>query len=274
MTDVAANEEPIQPDRLILNLDAVLEKLDVGVRRAAAFVTVGSQPSTGEFPVAAMLGNRGHFQIFPTQPTDADVENLRSEYTAWITGNALKELDTYVHLFLDALWEALQLGMQGPVIPAGFIFEPIEQVTNSATKWKRVCEALGDINPDISHYRNLANARNVLTHQAGQVTAAKAFHDGRLKVSWLSMQTRFVGEDGTTYEMDPETGRVMADVATRLVVTWGEEERFFNIGERVRLTTEEVGQICMFIQLTGRGLFDRMVGRLREAGLIPVEASL
>jgi hypothetical protein len=85
------------------------------------------------------------------------------------------------------------------------------------------------------------------------------------------MKTRFIGEDGVEYFMDPDTGIVGGDVATRLQVSWESEERFFAIGERVRLTTEEVGQICMFIQITGRVLFDRMVNRLRETGLIPME---
>lgn len=179
-----------------------------------------------------------------------------------------------MHLFLDSMWEVLQFGMHGPVIPAEFVFQPIHQITNSATKWGRVCEALGDVDPDISHYRNLANARNVLTHQAGRVTPAKAFHDGRLKVSWLAMKTRFIGDDGVEYFMDPDTGVIGGGVATTVRISWDNEERFFAVGERVRLTTEEVGQICMFIQLSGRHLFDRMVDRLRETGLIPTSGTV
>jgi hypothetical protein len=265
MVDQPIEDQPIVARRDI-NLNAIIDQLNVGVRRATCFVTLGSQPIQGEFPLHALMGPRSHLQIFPAPPSAEEQALIQSEYIAWITGSALKELDTYLHLYLDGVWLGLQYAARGPVVPLDFMPERIDRETNSAVKWRRVLETLGDQNPDVSHYRNLSNARNVLTHQAGLVTPEKAHHDGMLKVSWMAFRTRFVGDDGTEYQWDEDTGAVLAEVPTRLQSVFEENERFFAVGERVVLTAFEVAQICLFIQLSGGELFNRMVEKLREAG--------
>ncbi|HEY0928079.1 hypothetical protein [Brevundimonas sp.] len=265
MTDAAP------PPQLVLDLDEVMAPLQVGVRRAKVFISIGSQPVEGDLALDAMMGPRTHLRVFASPPTPEQSAQVKAEYAAWITDCVLRDLDVHFHLFLDRVWLVLQFAAHGALVPAGFQPQGIERETNSAVKAERVMAALGEQAPDVSHFRCLSNARNVLAHHVGIVPADKAHHDGRLKVSWLSLVQRFIDEDGVEHPWDQETGQVLADKPTRVQISYDVMERFFAPGERISLTPHEVVQIALFYEIEGGKLFDRLVGRLREAGILRAE---
>lgn len=258
-----------QPRQVILDLDEVRAPLSVGARRAKMFITLGSRPLEGELELDALMGPRTRLQIFGQALTEVQQASAKAEYAAWVTDSALRDLDLHFHLFLDRIWWAWQVAAHGPLVPEGFVPQGIESETNSATKAKRVLEALGEAEPDVAHFRSLSNARNVLAHHVGIVPPEKAFHDGQLQVSWLAMTQRFIDEDGVEHPWDEETGQIHSDRPTRFQVTYEVVARRFAPGERVRLTPHEVVQIALFYEIEGGKIFERLFQRLQDVGVAP-----
>ena len=78
----------------VLNFDinGLQQRAYVGVRRAAAFLGMSERFIEGEFPRSLTLGQSIKRQFLPDPFPEETVPELRENWRAWITGNALREL--------------------------------------------------------------------------------------------------------------------------------------------------------------------------------------
>lgn len=232
-------------DGIVVNFDRIKAFLDTGIRRAAVFASLGARPVEGDVPTDAGIAPLLRFKVIPRPLTAEESAAFRDEYAAWILGNALKELDLAWHLFLDRLWTALELSSQGHLVDTELTPTSVEKMTNSARKLSKLMDALGNTDPDQDHFETIANARNVLTHQSGVVTPDKAFHGGRLKLSWRGLHTEVVGPDGS---VTPWSGAepIIVFGEAKLRTAFVERSRMFEVGERIALSLPEIAGLCLF----------------------------
>src|SRR5690242_8052270 len=98
-----------QPLNVSLDLVAIREIVNLGIRRAIAFVGVGLRRDDAPLPTTLALNERFAHHWFP-EPLQPNVAaEITQEYNAWLTGSALKELDQYFAQFLDEVWHVLRL---------------------------------------------------------------------------------------------------------------------------------------------------------------------
>ncbi len=220
----------------------------------------------GEIPRSLTLGKVIKRAFLPDPIPDDMVPDLKEAWQAWIIGNALRELDQFLSLFLD---EAFDMTEMAKIVvgeyPAHHTWRRIDRDTNVAKKHRRVMLAANRyIRPhdeDNDCLVSLSHARNCLSHELGHVTVKRAT-DGALTVKWLGFRTVIKqGEKEVIfenleapYQLDPDgpDGRVYVDV----VIT----ERAFALGDHIRFTPDDLLGICLFYNI----VIDRVSGAIAE----------
>ncbi|WP_216089561.1 hypothetical protein [Burkholderia sola] len=251
---------------LRFDLNAMRERACVGVRRAAAFLGLSERFMEGDLPRSLTLGNNVRRQFLPDPYPDAHIPELRESWRTWIVGNALRELDQFLSLYLDEAYDMVQ---QAKLVsgenPADHQWKRIDRQTNVADKHKLVVEQtkrgtqvhLDDHQCLVS----LSNARNCLAHDLGIVTRKRAV-DGELRVRWLAVRMlieqgdRVIDMDVAQFpiELDPDgpAGVVIGKVEIA--------EKIFPMAGQIRFTPNELLEICFFYQL----VIDRVAQVVQE----------
>lgn len=250
----------------VVDFDGIRAYLDVGVRRAALFADLGTRRLEGDPPTSASLAPLVRFQLIPEALNDDEIKRFKDEYCTWILANALMELDSYWHRFLDKLWYALELGKHGNFLPDGFEPSSIHKGTNSHAKLQKIAERLDLKDDDLSHFRTISNARNVLAHHAGIVPSEKAHHNNTLLVSWSRIDSSIVSADGSITPF-PGAEPVVVFGESKMMIQLVVAERIFAVGQRIELSSEEVAQICMMFQMFGGQLWGYVLEKLRSSGV-------
>lgn len=240
-------EEPADAQRVSLNLNEVREIMHLGVRRAMAFLGSAQRFSEAEPPTSLALSTLADFRALPEPLSIEQAREYQLEFTRWVLGSALGELDRFLHLFLDQVWRAAEIVQHGPVVRAGLPIGTVEGETNSGNKVRRVLERLSPEERVQPHWSTLANARNALTHQAGRVTPSKAKHDGRLRISWERLELTVVdGEGNQTVLNDAVEPVTVKGPGGNIQVRTADVHVEFEIGEIISLTPQQMSEICFF----------------------------
>ncbi|EDT42043.1 hypothetical protein BamMEX5DRAFT_2204 [Burkholderia ambifaria MEX-5] len=220
----------------------------------------------GDLPRSLTLGNNVRRQFLPDPYPDAHIPELRDSWRTWIVGNALRELDQFLSLYLDEAYDMVQ---QAKLVsgenPADHQWKRIDRQTNVADKHKLVVEQtkrgtqvhLDDHQCLVS----LSNARNCLAHDLGIVTRKRAI-DGELRVRWLAVRMlieqgdRVIDMDVAQFpiELDPDgpAGVVIGKVEIA--------EKIFPMAGQIQFTPNELLEICFFYQL----VIDRVAQVVQE----------
>lgn len=240
-----------------LNFDLASMQLQacIGVRRAAVFLGVAERFLEGKFPTSLSLGKNVIRQFVPDPYPPELQDELRENWQAWIIGNALRELDQFLSLFLDEAYDMVQ---QAKIVskeqPPNFQWKGIGRQTNVADKHKTVLSACGEFaGVHLEHHTclaSLSNARNCLAHDRGIVTPKRVNANGTLVIQWLSLRTIIKqGESEIDFESvespfatDPNGPdafiAIKNEIATREFAVW----------ELIRFSSDELAAICFFYQ--------------------------
>lgn len=235
---------PDQPLTLNLDIEAILKAYQFAIQRTALMVAIGTQP-VADIPLTAAMAPLAHLELLKGPLSDEDRIKAEGMYHQWVVGKAFTDLDAQLHHYLDECWMVLQYGQHGRVIPAGFEPSSVATQTKSAEKMLKILEAANAPVDDVEFYRTLSNARNILVHRNGIVTADKAFHDSQAMVAWMAPRAYFVSPDGTErmFEMlEPQQSRE----GDRMILRVERIERRFEVGERLAFSAHEVAEICAF----------------------------
>ena len=251
---------------LNFDLNGMQQRAYVGVRRAAAFLGVSERMLEKDFPTSLTLGHSIKRQFLPDPIPEEMVPELRESWRTWVTGNALRELDQFLSLYLDEAYDITeQAKMVAGELPPHHEWKRIDRITNVAEKHRRVLEAAGRFAAphveDQTCLVSLSAARNCLAHDLGIVTPKRAT-DGVLTVRWLALRTIIeqgdrvvvLDEQDFPFETDPESGD--AHVLIRVEI----DERQFAVGDHIVFIADDLLGICLFYQI----VIDRVAQALAD----------
>lgn len=258
-----ANEEPIQ---LVLDIHGMQQRAYLGVRRAAAFLGISERMLEGELPRSLTLGRHFRQQFLPDPIPEEAIPELKESWRTWIVGNALRELDQFLSLYLDESFDITEFAkMENGERPHDHEWKRIDKTTNVAAKHRRVLEAANRfVAPHIDDHAclfSLSDARNCLSHDLGIVTPKRA-KDGLLSVRWLGLRhtvrqgdlSIYLEEADMPFQPDPENGEASYCVRVEIV------ERSFTVGDHITLTPDDLLGICLFYNM----VIDRVAQALTD----------
>jgi len=247
----AMGEEEFERPPVGLNLVETLEIARRGVRRASAFMAVGLQALAHDSLVSATLPSSMRYGFLPDPLPDALAAAVADEYSAWLVGNGLRELDQYFGLFADRVWWTICAGeLHGKIVASDHVIGgKFHANTNVSRKIAQIVERIGDAGIHSEYFDGFSRARNSLGHAAGQVRERDTIDGGGLTLRWLALQTMlsqngievpFLGESPSAEIPDPGGDEVS------IIAKITERTKTFSVGEQIRLSPFDLSEICFF----------------------------
>lgn len=267
MSEKSEAEESSNAQRLTINIDDATELMKLGVRRSMAFIGSAEKYADGPAPTSLSLSTMAAFRVVPDPLSEDLAASYQQEFLSWCLGNALAELDRFLHLYLDRVWHVAELVEEGPVQVAGRRLISVEKMTNSAAKLRQVTNRIGAADQQAVHWSTLANARNCLMHQAGVVSPAKANHEGRLRISWQRLETAVETPKGERFILNDLDEPLLLKDGGNVVVTVKDHHVDFEIGEMVVLRKQQLSEICFYYQMAAERISRALVEHCRSKGL-------
>ncbi len=270
--------DPLVPPRaeLKLNLSQALEIANVGVRRAAAFLKISTTIEATQIPADLSLGGTVNFSFWPNPITDETRGDLHNEYSAWIVGSCLRELDSHFALFLDRIRWLIKLSeLHGKTLHSSTIIErdkKFVQDTNSFRKAEKLAKLIG-VDLNAAALDSLSRARNALTHGIGRVRTRDT-HDGKsLIVSWLAHE--LVIQDGDREllfrDFPADTYQVTSPDGAKVFARVSERKEKFDVGQRVSFSEQDLAEICFFYSQQAAIFHDALLKHLELLGILQIK---
>jgi hypothetical protein len=230
----------------------------VGVRRAVLFMGLGLNAAAREdfndyelYKLPMAPGQTSALMDFfpPNLPANR-VAEFKKEFAFWVAGCGLRELLEHYAIFLDQIhrYSLLvyhskdKLGSLNPVKEQRNFNRQLGIPRKLATLRERF-----GIEPEYSEsVSQLYVMRNCLTHDLGVVSKKFCRGDSELIVTWRGLDTVMMGsKSGLVQVYSGFMGRRTEENATiglRVV----DRERRFPIGQKVRLSQQDLAEICHF----------------------------
>ncbi len=253
-----------------INFDELSNLAHVGPRRASAFLKMGLHSC--EHPPQDFTLEGGIAYRFLPDNTPELVEHLKAEFSAWIVGSGLKELDHCFSLFLDRVWFATRMiRLHGATVPSHLrIGDNFADETNSARKLQRINAEI-DSGVDLEAFESLSLARNALTHGAGVVAARHTNRDRALEILWIAPELVLQdGDSEVVYRAEPaDMHRVRSPDGAQLLLRFSRHSVTFQQGERIGLSAHNLAEICAFYQATSSRILEKLRERILAAGIKP-----
>lgn len=191
-------ERPAGIAELTFNPTALMAIVNVGLVRSAAFLGVGLIPTVGEPPTSVRLKGFIPIGLLPDPLPEDFRATLLPNYTTWLTGAVLREIEQHFNVFLDHATEVVEwTELAGTLVDSGFKPKVNTTDTNSGAKLERIEDRLGLDHPFIPCFASLSFARNCLTHGLGIVRERDASGTEALTLRWPAFEVRIVQEDGS-----------------------------------------------------------------------------
>lgn len=274
MTEVKSIAVPVHID-----FNQMRNLVHVATRRVSAFVRLGldglPERGHGDFNLDASI----NYQFWPSEIDEQARTLVRDEFSAWLVGSCLRELDLFYSLFLDQVWLAIEASsMHETMVPRDFEFDKkFSRKTNVAKKQKEISTKLS-IEDHYDEMNSLSLARNALTHHAGVVRAPVDCNNdqrNRLHVKWLAfdMVASRGGEDRIVKKTPFDTEELPGEGEIGIALHYVPRVIEFSAGARVSFTNAQLAEFCMFYKLIAEKTITGLVGRYREMGLVTEEGS-
>lgn len=271
------NLRPVAPIVLNIDLNELRKIVLQGVRRAAAFLSIGLQVTENYIPNSLALSRHSNIRFFPEPLLESAGQEAVKEFRTWLVGNALRELDLHFSLFLDRTCATLRYSkLHGTRVRSNHVVAGISGDTNAASKLKTVMRELGQPEPDVSRLWSLSNARNCLSHTAGVVTPRHAKSDGTLLIRWIGGEPRLVqGEHHTIIPpvIDELLQAPDPSKEADLVLVFVDREKRFAVGGKIELTPHELHEICLYYKGLAEKVLARLTADLQARGIGAAETA-
>ncbi len=257
-----------------LDPQELLNIIGVGLRRASAFVRLGldglESRGNGDFNLSAGM----QYQFWNDRISDEERENTKNVYRAWLVGSCLREIDMFYGMFLDSIWECLQLvDLHGRVIEKDLDFDRRFPGRGVAERQVLVADRLGAV----SHYESLNSlnlARNSLTHNAGIVRAPRDCNGSTrevLRISWLALEpVAMRGGATAAIEKYPFDGSELPGKGGfGFGIRPAERAVTVAAGAPIELTREQLAELCLFHHILASQLVQAFGRHLESRGIAP-----
>ena len=240
---------PEQPDEIAeLTFDpaALMGIVNVGLARSAAFLGVGLIPTAGEPPTSVRLKGFIPLGLLPDPLPEDFRATLLPNYTAWLTGAVLREIEQHFNVFLDHAAEVVGwTQVAGTLVDSGFKPKVNTTDTNSGGKLERLEDRLGLDHPFVPYFASLSFARNCLTHGLGIVRERDAGGAEALTLRWPALEMRIVQEEGSvTLTQDMEWAQAVdPSKPARAVVHYVERTIVTPVGQQLIIAPHDVNEM-------------------------------
>lgn len=267
------DETTAQKAELKLDLAGALKFAHVGIRRAAAFLKLASLIERDRVPVDFSLGGAVEFALWPRPMPDQLRNQVYDEFTAWIVGACLREIESHFSIFLDRLWRVVELAnLHGQTIHSSTVIKfdrKFPNNTNSGQKADELAKLVGaTIHSDA--LASLSLARNALTHGIGRVRERDTNHENRvLEVRWRALDFGILdGDEERLFREKPiDMYTVKSEEGAKLFVRMTDRSIRFLVGDQVKLSSHDLAEICRFYWDQAQMLHDGLVTFLKAKGL-------
>ena len=246
--------------------------LDRGIRRTTAFYKIGRRSIDLEPLDSLNLQSEVTFHVFP-EPFPADQWPATvAEYDCWLLGQCLRELDQFFSVFLDQVWNILEIASHnGATLPANSplpIDRTFHQRTSVASKLRDVVERIG-FELDGGPFLSLTKLRNCLSHHFGHVAYMHRTDEKGLLLQWRAPTVLLIdGHNEVRLSEIRENGyQVESEDGAQVVLKFEEKAKLFAIGEKIVLSEQELAEIASFYQQTGLLVVGKLIEHLRSLGI-------
>ncbi|HDX0897930.1 hypothetical protein [Stenotrophomonas maltophilia] len=236
-----------------LDLPRITATLQRGVRRVAAFMSLGLNAARSATPASLELApadTRYHF--IPTNLSHEAVAHIADEFQLWILTNGVRELCAFLERYLHDLYLAAALislsqgGRLPPDAPVPTVPTAFEH-TGIGRKLELLRETFGIDAPHSDCLSTFWDARNCLVHRLGLV-GPKDLVGGRehLLVKWIGLDLWLhpVGGEPQLMPLDlgegiflRDGGEVQARTVERLLT--------FELGHQVGFTAHQLSEMLV-----------------------------
>lgn len=212
----------------------------------------------------------------PRDLTPVQLEGFRNDYRAWIVGNGFRELIAVLESVLDSIHMILAYSEHSlkrkhgrETKKACAAFERL----GLSPKFARLEKRYG-IDLDLSgHFETLTLARNCLTHRDGIVTEKDCNADGRLRITWLGVDSSIVEGGGREHVLTLDTigpidsTKFEGDENPKLNIAWVERELTVAPGQRIYIPPRQLQEICSMGSMVCLRLCQRTINWCLSRGI-------
>ncbi|WP_375206767.1 hypothetical protein [Hyphococcus sp.] len=254
-----------------IDLQQMLDIMFVGARRTSAFLRLGLDNLDTSTPEDFVLGKGNLYSFWPENLADKDKAHAKEEYSAWLTGSCLKELDHYFALFLDDVWFKCELAeLHNKLVPSHLVVgdRKFQADTNVASKLKKISERIG-CDTHAEAFSSLSLARNCLTHGMGKVRNRDLNSEDSLRISWLAIHA-YVDDGKKEISLNKSFEKnetLYFPNGGNLFVRIEEFSHAFKIGEKIAISLQQIAEICWFYIHQATKVHAAMLTYLQDKGI-------
>lgn len=236
-----------------LDLTRLTARLQLGVRRVAAFMSLGLNAARTATPTSLELAPADtNFHFIPTGLGQDAVSHIADEFQLWILTNGLRELCAFLEHYLHDLYLAaalINLSDGGrlpsdapvPTVPKDFDHKGIGR------KLELLHDTFGIHAPHGDCLSAFWDARNCLVHRLGRVGPKDVAAGGQqLMVKWIGMDVWLhpVGGEAQLMPLDLGEGLFLKD-GGEVQVRSVERTLNFGMGEQVSFNAHQLSEMLM-----------------------------
>jgi len=261
----------MEPQRININFDHILEILRKGVRRADIFMGIGLNASAHDPAISHVLAAEGfhHINLVKEELSAEEKAHVALEFGKWVRSNGLRELIETFSIFCDHLYAALFImqqvkGKDDKELLRPDQFEPrgITDKLDALTKLIEVSEG------DRKVLRSLNQARNCYAHRQGRVGPRDLGPDNTpMVLVWNSFQVEAEEPNGNIVTEDELVGYLFEEgamIQLRVI----ESERVFELNTELVLDRQDLKEICLSVLNIGQRFMHQSAEMARQLGIL------
>ena len=237
-------------NKISINLAALREIADKGVRRAGLFMGLGvnaaRDPSLKQYGLGGVTG----FELVPGGADDETLSGYKQEFERWVVGCGLREMMETFGVFLDGAYDVCQLlSEQGKTATE----EMIRRIASDGKKFKghglkdklkTLRAGYGVGVKEQTYLISINKARNCLTHRRGIVGIEDCTQGQQLIVSWRGLDFWAETPEGERTPIDlPLTKGFILSVGSKIMAGQSERTKECRLGDVLSFTPKELTEI-------------------------------
>lgn len=240
-----------------IDLDKVLDRAYIGVRRASVFMGLGVNAASDERLADYTLDKHSNIRLIPEKQTSEVVSQWKQEFRRWIIQNGLRELLENYEAYLLKLYDVcLRCEVSAGKTTGEVAQKRFKRFDRSGFGEKLdFLNSVGIATKNIDHLKTLYDLRNCLTHRQGIVGPADCKDDkvpGNLIVRWTGFDIEGQDPNGVVQPLAapynaPINEAVYFPEGGNIIITTCVRRLELPIGTVVDLTPSQLSEICAFV---------------------------
>ena len=235
-----------------INIDAIAELANLGVRRAAVFMGLGLNAAYDDNLRDYGLTEITQIQIVPPNADDKTIAHYKEEFGLWIIMCGLRELIETFAVFLDgiqnacllmALHQGKMLDREASKFRRNFLRKGVKD------KLQLLEENFGVKTQNNEYLICINQARNCLSHRRGVVGVEDCANNDELIIKWIGIDIFAETQSGKIIPLEPPLPKegVFLEAGGKIKAKRVERKLSFKKGTGITLSPRNLAEICNLI---------------------------